>query len=119
MLCAFPFCTFDEIAALGLEVVIECPTCYRKRGPIDLADERLSGRRFTDVRFACTGKRNLGTAFPPRPFGGSGHFCIRPPARDVIRPGQSIPWCEIACPRCVPCWEVAQAAKYLPPWKAL
>jgi len=29
MLRAFPFRTFDEIAALGLEVEIYCPSCYR------------------------------------------------------------------------------------------
>jgi len=94
MLRAFPFRTFDDISALGLEVVVEYSTCYRKRGPIDLADERLRGRRFIDVRFACTGLRNLGTAFPPRPCGGSDHISIRP--------GQSTPGARPPVPAACP-----------------
>jgi hypothetical protein len=53
---------------------------------------------------------------PPRACGTLGHLIIRPPARDRIPPGRSIPWCSVSCPRCVPYWEVNQAAKHLPPW---
>jgi hypothetical protein len=113
---AFPFRTFDEIAALGLEVSVYCSSCYRERGPIDLTDARLRGKPFAGTRFVCSSIRRYGSAAPPRACGTLGHLIIRPPARDRIPPGRSIPWCSISCPRCVPCWEVNQAAKHLPPW---
>ena len=116
MLRAFPFRTFDEIAELGLEVSVYCPSCYRDRGPIDLTDERLRGRLFAGTRFVCSAMRSYGSAVAPRACGSLGHIIIRPPARDRVRAGQSIPWCSISCPRCVPTWEVNQAAKHLPPW---
>jgi hypothetical protein len=49
MLRAFPFRTFDEIAAFGLEVPIYCGGCCRYVGPIDLTDDRLRGRLFAGV----------------------------------------------------------------------
>ena len=119
MLRAFPFRIFDEIAELGLEVSVYCPSCYRERGPIDLNDERLSGRAFTGTRFVCSAMRSCGSAVPPRTCGSLGHIIIRPPARDRVRAGQSIPWCSISCPRCVLTWEVNQAAKHLPPWNRI
>ncbi len=49
MLRAFPFHTFDEIAALGLEVSVYCSSCYRERSPIDLTDARLRGQPFAGI----------------------------------------------------------------------
>jgi hypothetical protein len=117
MLRAFPFQTFDEIAGLGLEVTIYCPNCYRTVGPIDLADERLRGRRFNDGPFTSSAMRQVGYAHTPRSCGCTGMLSIRPPSRDFIPPDRAVPWCSIACPRCVPPWEVNQAARHLPPWK--
>jgi len=119
MLRAFPFRTFDEIAALGLEVEVYYPGCYRYVGPIDLMDERLRGRPFTGARFVCSQTRRIYDASPPTVCGCRGHIVVRPPACDLIKPGQSIPWCSISCPRCVPPWEVSQAAAHLPPWKSI
>jgi hypothetical protein len=39
------FSTFDEVRALGLEVVLCCPRC-RRSVTIDLDDERLRGKSF-------------------------------------------------------------------------
>ena len=116
MLRPFPFRTFDEIAALDLEVQIYCPKCYRYAGPIDLADPRLRGRVFTRTRFVCSRVRQLFDATPPAACGCLGSIVIRQRFADGIPPGRSIPWCSIACPTCVPYWEVSQAAPHLPPW---
>jgi hypothetical protein len=118
MLHALPFTTFDELAALGLEVEIRCPSCYRVT-KIDPADERLRDRPFTVTRFRCAGMRDYGFAHPRRPCEGLGHVHIRPPDATRIRPGQAIPWCSIACPRCVPYWEIDQAPRDQPPWQAI
>lgn len=115
----FPFRTFDEIAELGLEVHVYCPTCHRQRGPLDLGDHRLCGRTFTGTRFVCSVDRSYGNAHPPRACRTLGHVIIKPPAHDRIPPGRPIPWCCIECPRCVPHWEVSQAAKHLPPWNKI
>lgn len=56
-----------------------------------------------DLRcIACAGLRLLG------------HIIVRPRPDDFIPPSKSIPWCSISCPRCVPSWEISQAAKHLP-----
>lgn len=115
----FPFHTFDDIAELGLEVHVYCPACYRQTGPIDLSDDRLRGRVFTGTRFVCSIDRTYGSAHPPRNCGRLGQIIIKPPARDLILPNQSIPWCQIACARCVPQWEISQAAKHRPPWNTV
>jgi Zn finger protein HypA/HybF involved in hydrogenase expression len=115
----FPFRTFDEIAALGLEVHVYCPSCHRQTGPIDLGHDRLRGRAFSATRFVCSNNRTYGTAHPPRACGCLGYVMIKPGARDLIPPGRSIPWCSIECPRCVPYWEVSQAARHLPPWNRI
>jgi hypothetical protein len=116
MLRAFPFRTFDEIAELGLAVEIYCPSCYHTVGPIDLADERLRGRFFANTRFRCSQSRRIYDASPPRECRCLGHIIVRPAPADFIPPHRSIAWCSITCPRCVPHWEVSQAAKHLPPW---
>ncbi|GEP60256.1 hypothetical protein [Reyranella soli] len=116
---AFPFQTFDDIAKHSLEVHIYCPNCHRQAGPIDLGDDRLRGRAFTGTRFVCSVDRAYGTAHRPRVCGCLGYIVIKPPARDFIPPSRSIPWCSIECPRCVPHWEVSQAAKHLPPWNRI
>ena len=116
MLRAFPFRTFDEIAELVLAVEIYCPSCYRTVGPIDLADGRLRGRFFANTRFRCSQTRRIYDASPSRVCGCLGHIIVRPPPADFIPPHRSIAWCSITCARCVPHWEVSQAAKHLPPW---
>ena len=118
MLRAFPFQTFDDIAGLGLEVHVYCPNCYRTVGPIDLADERLRGRSFNRTRFVCTQARRIyDDAW--RVCGCLGHVIVRPSPADFIPPAKVIPWCSISCPRCVPTWEISQAAKHLPPWNSI
>lgn len=120
MLRAFPFQTFDEIAALGLEVCIRCTHCKRlPTGPIDLTDPRLSGRSFSRTRFVCSHEIKMWDASPARICGGLGQVIINPPPHNVIPPNRSIPHCSISCPRCVPPWDVSQAAKHLPPWKEI
>lgn len=119
MLRPFPFRTFDEIAALGLEVEIYCPRCYRHAGPIDLSDPRLRGRTFARTRFVCSRMRQVFSATPPAPCGCLGSIVIRPRPADRIPIGQSTPWCSIACPACVPHWEVTQAAPHLLPWSRI
>jgi hypothetical protein len=119
MLRAFPIWTFDEIAALQLEVEIYCPACYRYVGPIDLADRRLHGKPFAGTRFRCTRVRQPYSALPPTVCGCLGHVVVRPRPTDFIPPAKSIPWCSISCPRCVPGWEISQAAPHLPPWRGL
>lgn len=109
----FPFCTFDEIAELSLEVAIECTHCKRQRtGPPDLKDSHLSGRLFTRTRFVCSYKFKLWDASPAQVCGGLGRILIDPTAHDFIRPGCSIPHCTIHCPRCVQPRQVSQAAKH-------
>ena len=82
MLHALPFTTFGEIAVLGLEVEIRCPSCCRVT-KIDPADERLRDRPFTVTRFVCTGLRDFGFAHPKRPCDSLGHIHVRPP--DAVR----------------------------------
>jgi len=118
MLRTFPFRAFDEIAALGLEVHIYCSSCYRYVGPIDLGDERLRGRSFVGTRFVCGQARRICND-SLQVFGRLGHVIVRPRPADFIPPSKSIPWCSISCPRCVPTWEVSQAAKHLPPWNGI
>jgi hypothetical protein len=101
MLQPFPFRTFDEIATLGLEVHVYCPSCYRCVGPIDLADGRLRGRPFAGARFVCSQTRRMYDA-APRVRGCLGHVIVRPRPDDFIPPSKSIPWCNISCLRCVP-----------------
>jgi len=103
----FPFRTFDEIAELGLEVHVCCLSCHHRVGPIDLTDERLRGRPFTAARFVCAQTRRIYDACPPRVCGCLGQIIVRPRPDDRILPHQAIPWCEMACPRCVPHWEVS------------
>jgi hypothetical protein len=117
MLRVFPFRTFDEIAALGLQVEIYCGGCYRYVGPINLADPRLHGRLFVSTRFVCSRTRRIYNE--SRVCGCLGHIVVRPRPADFIPPARSIPWCSISCPRCVPTWEISQAAKHLPPWNAI
>jgi hypothetical protein len=107
----------DVTATSGVldEIIVYCPSCYRERGPIELADERLRGRLFVGTRFVCSATRSYDSAVAPRPCGSLGHIIIRPPARDRIPPGRSIPWCSISCPRCVPCWEISQVRLDRPP----
>jgi hypothetical protein len=118
MLHALPFTTFGEIAALGLGVEIHCPSC-RRVTKIDPADEALRDRPFAVTKFRCTGTRDIGSAHPLRPCQQLGHIHITPPDAERIRPGQSIPWCSIACPRYVPCWEIDQAPRDQPPWNGI
>ena len=54
-----------------------------------------------------------------RVWGSLGHIIVRPRPADFILPSRSIPWCSISCPRCVPTWEISQAAKHLPPWNSI
>jgi ribosomal protein S27E len=112
------FKTFGELAAHGLEVEVRCPGCYRV-AKIDRADDRLHDRPFAGARFNCTGMRDFGSAHLPRPSLQLGHIHIRQPDTTRIRPDQAIPWCSIACPRCVPCWEIDQAPRDQPPWQAI
>lgn len=116
MLRPFPLRTFDEIAALGLEVEVYCASCYRHVGPIDLTDVRLKGRCFAGARFVCSRIRRRFDATPAERCGSLGALYIRPRPGDRIPPRAARPWCSIACPRCVPYWEVEQAARHLPPW---
>lgn len=116
----FPFRTFDEIAAFGLEVEIGCTHCKRRPiGPIDLKDPRLAGRPFTRTRFVCSHEIKLWDASPARVCGGPGRIIINPPPHHYISPKRSIPHCTIQCPRCAPPWKVSQAAKHLSPWKEI
>lgn len=117
MLRHFPFRTFAEINELGLEVEIGCMHCRRPpTEPIDLTNPHLRLRTIFGTRFVCINEIKLWDASPPRIYSGLGRIIIRPPSRDFVSPGRPIPWCSINCPRCVPQWEVAQAAKHLPPW---
>jgi len=117
MLRAFPFQTFDEIAALGLEVHIYYANCFRYVGPIDLSDHRVRGRKFARARFVCARVRQM--YGEPWVCGCLGHVIVRPTPADFIPPAKSIPWCSISCPRCVTTWEISQAAKHLPLWREL
>jgi hypothetical protein len=118
MLRTFPFRTFDDIAALGLEVHIYCPSCYRYVGPIDLGDKRLRGRSFIGARFTC--QQALRIYNDARQVCGClGHVIVRPRPADFIPPNKSTPWCSISCPRCVPTWEVSQAARHLHSWNGI
>lgn len=116
---AFPFRTFDDIAAAGYTVDVYCSSCHRTVGPIDLTDARLVGRPFTAVRFRCSAEICLWTAHPSRICGCPGRLSIKPPARDIVPPTRSLPCCTIGCRRCLPIWEVYQAAKHLPPWNRI
>src|SRR5262245_37687761 len=89
MLRAFPFRTFDEIAALDLEVEIYCPSCYRYVGRIDLTDARLRGRLFASARFVCGRVHRIYDA--SRVCGCLGHVVVRPRPADFIPPARSIP----------------------------
>lgn len=115
----FPFRTFDDIAAAGYSVDVLCSSCHRTVGPIDLTDARLIGRPFTAVRFTCSAEVRRWTAEPARICGCLGHLLIKPPSQDVISPRRSLPFCIIACPRCVPYWQVNQAPKHLAPWNRI
>jgi hypothetical protein len=84
MLRALPFITFGEVSVLGLEVEVYCPGCHRV-AKIDATDERLRDGRFAGARFTCTGTRDIGSAFPPRPCQQLGHIHIKPVAKDRIR----------------------------------
>jgi hypothetical protein len=55
--------------------------------------------------------RDFGSAHPLRPCEQLGHIHVTPPDAERIRPGLSIPWCSIACPRCVPAWQIDQAPR--------
>ena len=92
--------------------------CYRYVGPIDLGDERLRGRLFVGARFVCGQARRI-CIDAQQVCGCTGHIIVRPRPADFIPPSKSIPWCSISCPRCVPTWEVSQAAKHLPPWNGI
>jgi hypothetical protein len=56
MLHDLPFTTFSEIAALGLEAHVYCPTCHTMRQLDPMAD-RLRDRCFAGTRFRCTNTR--------------------------------------------------------------
>jgi len=118
MLHSFPFRTFDEIAALGLEVHVYFPRSFRYIGPIDLGDERLRGRSFVGARFVCGQARWIYND-ARQVCGRLSHIIVRPRPADFIPPSKSIPRYSISCPRCVPTGEVSQAAKHLPPWNGI
>ena len=100
------------------QVHVYCPRCYRNVGPIDLGDERLRGRSFVSARFVCGQARRIYND-ARQVCGCLGHVIVRPRPTDFIPPNKAIPWCSISCPRCVPTWEVSQAAKHLPPWNGI
>ena len=112
----FPFRTFDQIAALGLEVAVYCASCHRHVGPIDLADARLKGWPFSRRALRLQPDPPAFRRRTRRALCSLGALYIRPRPGDRIPPQAAVPWCSIACPRCVPYWEVEQAARHLPPW---
>jgi hypothetical protein len=69
MLRAFPFRTFEEIAALGPRCLCLLPELLLERGPIDLTDVRLRGGSFTGARVVCAVDRSYGSAVPSRVCG--------------------------------------------------
>lgn len=113
-----PFTTFEEIAALGLEVEVSCPSCHHIASA-DPASQQLRARRFVDVRFRCQQLIQPYTAHPARRCNTLGHLAIRPPADKAIQPGQAVPHAIVSCGSCVPHWEIAQAPRHDPVWKPL
>ena len=100
MLRTFPFRTFDDIATLGLEVHVYCPSCYRYVGPIDLGDERLRGRSFVGARFVCGQARRIYND-ARQVCGRLGHIVVRPRPTDFIPPSKSIPCAaSLVCDAC-------------------
>jgi hypothetical protein len=59
MLRPLPFTTFGEMAALGLNAKVYCPSCYEHR-PINPTAEHLRVRCFATTRFRCTKIRYTG-----------------------------------------------------------
>jgi len=116
MKVALPFTTFDEIAALGLEVEINCPAC-RHRAKADPRSDRLRGKRFVDVRFRCRQMVQRWTAHPAACCDTLGHLCILPAPGKVILPRQAILYAHVACGSCVPHWAILQAPRQDPVWK--
>lgn len=114
---ALPFTTFDEIAALGLQVEIECRRCHH-RAMADPASPRLRGTRFVDVRFRCEQLIQPWTAEPARRCHSLGHLNIKAPADKKIR-GQGIMRAYITCGNCVPGWSIEQAPLDDPLWKPI
>jgi hypothetical protein len=115
---ALPFTTFDQVAALGLEVEIYCRRCHHQ-AKADPASPQLRGKRFVDVRFRCHQTVKLWTAEPARRCDSLGCLTIKPPADKAIRPGQSILHAYVGCGTCVPGWSIAQARRDDPLWKPI
>jgi hypothetical protein len=118
VLTALPIRTFGDVAVLGFEVAVHFPRCYRVTR-IDPVDDRLQHRVFAGARFRCTGVRHFGSAHPDASCDGFGHLRIDPPADQRILADQAIPWWSISCRRCVPHWQIGQAARDRPPWDAV
>lgn len=115
---ALPYTTFDEVAALGLQVEIYCRQCHHQV-KADPASPQLRGKRFVDVRYRCHRMVQRWTAEPSKRCGALGTLTIKPAADKAIRPGQSILHAYVGCGNCVPAWSIAQARRDDPLWKPI
>jgi hypothetical protein len=114
---ALPYTTFDEIAAHGLEVEIECRKC-RHRAMADPASPLLRGKRFVDVRFRCQQFVQPWSAQPARRCHSLGHIHIKPTPDKKIH-GQGIMRAYVTCGNCMPSWSIDQAPLDDPLWKPI
>jgi hypothetical protein len=109
MLHAFPFATFREAAALGLEAYVYCPTCYRT-SQLDPTANHLRDRCFASARFRCTNIRWNGET-----CGGPGSVTIRP--AELVPVGGDVRLAFLLCERCRPPWYINHIPIELPPWE--
>ena len=106
MLNALPFTTIGDIARVGLELHVYCPSCYStRRLSGDL--ERYADCCFATARFRCTGTRHNGV-----PCHSTGMPVIRPP--ELLRVGGPVTLAFLSCPRCI--WEINHVRLDQPPW---
>jgi hypothetical protein len=117
-LVQLPIRTFGEVAAFGYGIQIHCPLC-RRRSEVDPLSPDLHDRPFFSTRFRCRGVRHMGSAAPSLPCECLGHIHLVPPAADLVRPNQVIPYCQISCSTCVPYWQIDQARNDREPWASL
>ena len=110
---ALPFRTFAEIEAHGLELQVWCSGChtirrlelepaYRNRV---FAGARLICKRLVAAQFGSVGRVTCNSI---------GHLQIRLP--QAIDPSLAIECATLACPKCVPPWEVGPIPRDWPTW---
>src|SRR5882757_3762077 len=98
MLHPLPFITFAELAALGLEAHVYCPSCYTTRR-VDPSADQLRDRCFAGTRFRCTHVRWNGET-----CSGLGQITIRP--AELLPVGGGADLAFLWCDRCLPRWEI-------------